>query len=104
MSQSGREVEVKLAFASPEQALRRIERLGARRVAERVFEDNVLYERDVDPLKPQDKLSSTRHRSRTAGSWSASSTGSGCGRPGVTRSTARSSNWRGSSSVSTRLP
>jgi len=56
MSQSGREVEVKLAFASSAQALQRIEQLGARRTVERAFEDNILYERDSDPLKPQDKL------------------------------------------------
>ena len=44
MQRSRREIEVKLRFDSPDQARRRLEQAGARRVGERTFEDNVLYD------------------------------------------------------------
>jgi len=56
MNRSRREVEVKLMCDSPAEARRRIEALGARLVHDRRFEDNVLFDRDADPLKPARKL------------------------------------------------
>jgi len=56
MNRSRREVEVKLRCDSPAEARRRIEALGARLVHERRFEDNLLFDRDVDPLKSARKL------------------------------------------------
>lgn len=56
MKRSRREVEVKLRCDSPAEARRQIEALGARLVHERRFEDNLLFDRDVDPLKPARKL------------------------------------------------
>jgi adenylate cyclase class 2 len=56
MDSSRREVEVKLPCDSPAGARRRLEALGARLVRDRVFEDNVLFERKVEPLKPARKL------------------------------------------------
>lgn len=56
MEASPREVEIKLPFASPEQALAALETLGATPFTPREFEDNVLFDRAHDPLKPQNKL------------------------------------------------
>ena len=56
MSRSSREVEVKLGFDTAEQALAAIVALGAQRMSAREFEDNVVYDRDVDPLAPAGKL------------------------------------------------
>jgi len=56
MSRSSREVEVKLGFDSADRALAAISALGARRVAERAFEDNVVYDREADPLSESGKL------------------------------------------------
>jgi len=56
MNRSRREVEVKLRCDSPAEARRRIEALGARLVHDRRFEDNVLFDRAADPLKPARKL------------------------------------------------
>ena len=49
-------MEVKLPCDSPAGARRKLEELGARLVRDRTFEDNVLYEREADPLKPARKL------------------------------------------------
>lgn len=51
MSDSQREVEVKLAFSSAEEALARITALGAVEETPRIFEDNVVFERDDDSLR-----------------------------------------------------
>ena len=51
MSESQREVEVKLAFSSAEEAFERITALGAVVETPRVFEDNVVFERDDDSLR-----------------------------------------------------
>ncbi len=56
MGQSTQEVEVKLPFASADDAKRRLGVLGARAAGGRLFEDNVVYDRDAEPLKPQGKL------------------------------------------------
>jgi adenylate cyclase class 2 len=56
MEKSRREIEIKLPFDSPSKALEGIEGMGAELVREREFEDNLLFERDHDPLKPADKL------------------------------------------------
>jgi adenylate cyclase, class 2 len=56
MGASEREIEVKLPFASAGEALDRLVRLGARTVRPRRFEDNLLLDRDQDPLKDTDRL------------------------------------------------
>jgi adenylate cyclase class 2 len=56
MSRSNREVEVKLGFDTVDQALSAVHSLGAEIVSERAFEDNVLYDRDVDPLVSSGKM------------------------------------------------
>lgn len=56
MEASPREVEIKLPFASPEQARAALRSLGATPFTAREFEDNVLFDRSHDPLKPQGKL------------------------------------------------
>lgn len=50
-----REIEIKLPFDSAAAARRRLSELGARQVREREFEDNVLFDRDRDPLKNDGK-------------------------------------------------
>lgn len=44
MGMSRRENEIKLAFASPDQAIRKLADCGARQTHPRTFEDNVLYD------------------------------------------------------------
>lgn len=44
MEMSRRENEIKLAFASPDLAIRKLAELGAREAHPRTFEDNVLYD------------------------------------------------------------
>jgi adenylate cyclase class 2 len=56
MRESGREVEVKLSCDSPAEARRKLEALGVRLIHDRRFEDNILFEREADPLKPARKL------------------------------------------------
>jgi len=56
MSRSSREVEVKLGFDSADRALAAIAALGAHGVSERSFEDNVVYDRETDPLRESGKL------------------------------------------------
>lgn len=51
MSRSSREVEVKLPFDSAGRARSDLAAIGAKPVVERYFEDNVVYDRDVDPLR-----------------------------------------------------
>lgn len=50
MERSTREVEVKLPFESPAAARKGIERLSARLVRPRHFEDNLVLDREADPL------------------------------------------------------
>ncbi|NIM00606.1 MAG: class IV adenylate cyclase [Acidobacteria bacterium] len=50
MSGSNREVEVKLRFDSPEDALKRLGSVGAVESTPRSFEDNILFDRAHDPL------------------------------------------------------
>lgn len=52
MESSRREVEIKLPFDSVSLARERLEGLGATRIRDRRFEDNVLFDRETDPLKP----------------------------------------------------
>ncbi len=56
MGRSTQEVEIKLPFASADSAKRRLGALGARAAGDRLFEDNVVYDRQIEPLKPQGKL------------------------------------------------
>lgn len=66
MEKSRREIEIKLPFDSPSGALEGIEGMGARLVREREFEDNLLFERDHDPLKPAKKLLRLRREGGSA--------------------------------------
>ena len=50
MAMSSRENEIKLGFASPELALRRLRDAGAIEARERAFEDNVLFDTDGGSL------------------------------------------------------
>jgi adenylate cyclase class 2 len=56
MERSKREVEIKLPFDSPAEAIEKLELLGAELVRERTFEDNLLFEREQDPLHRSNKL------------------------------------------------
>jgi adenylate cyclase, class 2 len=56
MSRSSREVEVKLGFDTVDRALAAIAALGAQRMSQRAFEDNIVYDRAVDPLAGAGKL------------------------------------------------
>lgn len=51
MKSESREIEVKLRFATADEARERLEKTGARLTRERIFEDNVLFEREHDPLQ-----------------------------------------------------
>lgn len=66
MERSRRETEIKLHFESPEAALRCLEGLGGRLIQPREFEDNIVYDRDLDPLKPAGKLLRLRRSGTTA--------------------------------------
>jgi len=50
VSDPNREIEVKLRFDSPENALAKLQSLGAVESTPRLFEDNVLFDRAHDPL------------------------------------------------------
>ena len=50
MSDSNREIEVKLRFDHPENALARLQSVGAVESRPRLFEDNILFDRAHDPL------------------------------------------------------
>jgi adenylate cyclase class 2 len=56
MDRSNTEVEIKLRFAQASSAHDAAAQLGATCVQQRHFEDNVLYDREFDPLKDADKL------------------------------------------------
>jgi len=56
MSRSSREVEIKLGFDSAEQARAALDTLAPICVAERAFEDNIVYDRKADPLKGSGRL------------------------------------------------
>ena len=66
MERSRREIEIKLFFESPEEALRRLEGLGGRLAQPREFEDNIVYDRGHDPLKSAGKLLRLRRSGQTA--------------------------------------
>lgn len=53
---SRRETEIKLAFPSPQDALRALGRVGAVESRPRVFEDNVLFDLDDDRLAQSGRL------------------------------------------------
>jgi adenylate cyclase class 2 len=55
MAGSTRETEIKLRFDSVSAARERIDGLGARQSSPRNFEDNCLFDREVDPLREQGK-------------------------------------------------
>ena len=56
MVKSNRENEIKLAFPSPETAVRRLLDAGAREVHARAFEDNVLFDLASRPLMKSGRL------------------------------------------------
>jgi adenylate cyclase class 2 len=56
MQRSKREVEIKLRFDSASRAADMLEKLGAELVRERTFEDNLLFEREHDPLMSSNRL------------------------------------------------
>jgi adenylate cyclase class 2 len=56
MAKSNRENEIKLAFSSPETAVRRLLEAGARPLHERSFEDNVLYDLAERPLTKSGRI------------------------------------------------
>ncbi len=56
MQGSTTEIEVKLSFDSADAARERLQRLGIRLHQPREFEDNVLFDRDSDPLRPAGML------------------------------------------------
>jgi adenylate cyclase class 2 len=51
-----KEVEIKLRFASPAEAKACLEAHGATVLSERAFEENVLFDRAVNPLKQDKKM------------------------------------------------
>jgi adenylate cyclase class 2 len=56
MVKSNRENEIKLAFPSPETAVLRLLKAGARQVHERAFEDNTLFDLAGKPLTKSGRL------------------------------------------------
>lgn len=56
MSGSSEEVEVKLPFSSAAEALARLGNAGALARGARTFEDNALWDREVDPLSTSGRL------------------------------------------------
>lgn len=56
MAKSSRENEIKLAFPSPESAVRKLIEAGARPDRKRAFEDNVLFDFDDRALARSDRL------------------------------------------------
>jgi adenylate cyclase class 2 len=56
MQGSTTEIEVKLRFDSPDSARERIRQLGADLLQPREFEDNVVFDRERDPLGPAGTL------------------------------------------------
>ena len=66
MQRSTREIEIKLSFESADEARRCLEKLGGRLIREREFEDNVVYDRDLDPLKDAGKLLRLRRSGASA--------------------------------------
>jgi adenylate cyclase, class 2 len=56
MQRSTREIEIKLRFDSPDEARRILERAGATRVGERMFEDNVIYDNGTGALEAARKV------------------------------------------------
>jgi adenylate cyclase class 2 len=66
MEKSRKEIEIKLPFDSPAEAMAGIDGMGAELVREREFEDNLLFERDREPLKPANKLLRLRREGASA--------------------------------------
>ncbi len=66
MQDPTREIEVKIPFDSPAAARASIEALGAEVRTPRAFEDNVLYDRAADALKPAGKILRLRRVDRRA--------------------------------------
>lgn len=66
MVESGRETEIKLRFDSVAEALGRLEPLGLTLIEKRTFEDNILFDREQDPLAPEGKLIRLRRVGRRA--------------------------------------
>jgi adenylate cyclase class 2 len=66
MERSKREVEIKLPFDSPARAAEKLQALGAELVRERTFEDNLLFEREIDPLHRSSKLLRLRREGDSA--------------------------------------
>jgi adenylate cyclase class 2 len=66
MQRSRRETEIKLRFDTVDEARRRVELLGGSVIDARQFEDNIVYDRDQDPLKPAGKLLRLRRTGSTA--------------------------------------
>jgi adenylate cyclase class 2 len=64
MSGSSEEVEVKLPFSSAAEALARLQRAGATARAPRTFEDNALWDRDLDPLADSGRMLRVRRAGR----------------------------------------
>lgn len=62
MRQSTREIEVKLPFASPDEARERLERLGAEPRKPRQFEDNFVLDREDGALKRDDVVLRVRRK------------------------------------------
>jgi len=60
------EIEVKLRFDTPETAVRALERLGAALSKPRHFEENVLFDREREPLKDTERMVRLRRVDRTA--------------------------------------
>jgi len=56
MDGSRHETEIKLRFGSAAEALSRLRPLGPSLIEGRTFEDNLLLDREREPLTPQDKL------------------------------------------------
>jgi adenylate cyclase class 2 len=66
MERSRTETEIKLRFESPEAALRCLDGLGGRLIQPREFEDNIVYDRDGNPLKAAGRLLRLRRSGQTA--------------------------------------
>lgn len=66
MVKSNRENEIKLAFPSPDKAVKQLLDAGAREVHPRSLEDNVLFDRTDRPLQKTDRLLRLRSVGGTA--------------------------------------
>jgi len=66
MERSRTETEIKLRFESSEAAVRCLDGLGGRLIQPREFEDNIVYDRDGNPLKAAGRLLRLRRSGQTA--------------------------------------